>query len=86
MGQHEIKVNGSRYFVFNEDDYECDGGMYDCVLITDDFEEAEKLAIEISYILYFPSSAAVFDAKTKSYHSYVNGRLHKEQSDLIKFI
>lgn len=86
MEQHEIKVNGSRYFVFNEDEYECDGGMYDCVLITDDFEEAEKLAIEISYKLYFPSSAAIFDLITKSYYSYVNGKLHEEQSKLIKFV
>lgn len=86
MDVHEIKVKGSRYFVFNEDDYEGESGMYDCVLITDDIDEAESLAIEISHKLYFPSSAAIFDAEDKKYYSYVNGELDEEQSKSIKFI
>ena len=86
MGVHKIKVDGSRYLVFNADDYEGESGMYDCILITDDFEEAESLAIEISHKLYFSSSAAIFDAKDKKYYSYVNGELNEEQSKSIKFI
>lgn len=85
MYVHEVKVHGSRFLVFNVDDYESGSGMYDCVLITDDFEEAEKLAIEISYNLYYPSSASVFDVKNKKYYSYINGKIHERHSESIKF-
>ena len=86
MLKHEVKVRGSRYFVFNEDCYDASGGMLDCELITDDFNEAESLAIELSNKEYYPEGAGLFDLHKRKYHSYFQGKRDKRPINNIKFI
>ena len=80
--EHEIKVKGSRYLVFNEDYYDSSGGMFDCELITDCFKEAEETAIELSKRKYYPDSASIFDIQSKNYYLYIDGKL--DERELIK--
>lgn len=86
MHTHTVKVKGNRYFVFNEDYYNSSGGMFDCQLITNDYEEAKSLVIKLSKQEYFPSSVGLLDLKNKTYHSYVDGKIQKESEDFIKII
>lgn len=85
MVRHTITDKGSRYFVFNEDDYNSSGGLFDCELVTDDFKEAEQLAIRLSKQEFYPSYTTIFDSVDKKCISYFAGKFDKKLSSLIKF-
>jgi len=59
------EIKGDRYYVFVYYDYYPVGGMSDCVMITDDFEEAvDRLNQELSDT-FQPDNLKIYDSCEK---------------------
>ena len=63
-------IKGRRYMVFDADYYNTGGGFHDCLLITDDFLEADAKARATIEGRYSSTNSQVYDVEERVLRTY----------------